>query len=440
MKWHDGCDFTADDVVKYDPFDQRQGAEGSIPRDFARRAPLSGNYAERQQAGRPHRGVRHEGAGFALPLSDQLRAADQPMPRQGSEIQLGGLRLHPSDERAPVRVRHSLAAGAWSWFPTPPLEPSPRAEAGLACAGTDARGLHAHRGTAVGAGELDQERRPDGVPAEIRRHADRHEPLPAQLDVSAQLRKRPVHRQAGPPGGELRAEPRGHEGAAEDRLMLEGYSTVPPSTPYYDAIRKNSGNRSSQGQGVAEGSGLPAVQGDLRHLDLRFRPDAAAADERAGEVADGCRRLRRDAEHNGLECIAGCHACRREQESDSMSAINVGPEQRGTVQRLHTAMCGRHNGRRRAATGVTSASLRPSTSSWRRKSTASSIPAKRLFLLTKLNEQMDRDLRHIFIARPGQPPSTEELQGYVQPRAGFRDRDADFGRSVSGISLRGRGA
>ena len=43
--------------------------------------------------------------------------------------------------------------------------------------------------------------------------------------------------------------------------------------------------QSRQGEGAAEGSRLPAVQIHRRDLDLGIRPDAAAADERAGEGA-----------------------------------------------------------------------------------------------------------------------------------------------------------
>ena len=86
-------------------------------------------------------------------------------------------------------------------------------------------------------------------------------------------------------------------------LMLEGYSTVPPSTPYYGASAPLQ-IRSGQGQGAVEGGGLSAVQGDVRDLHLGLGPDAALADERAGEVAARCRRLRGEARNDGLECAA----------------------------------------------------------------------------------------------------------------------------------------
>jgi hypothetical protein len=70
-------------------------------------------------------------------------------------------------------------------------------------------------------------------------------------------------------------------------LMLEGYSTVPPSTPYYGhpLIYKYDPDKAKAR------SRLPAVQVDLGELHLRLGLDAAAANERAGEVADGCRWL-----------------------------------------------------------------------------------------------------------------------------------------------------
>ena len=106
-------------------------------------------------------------------------------------------------------------------------------------------------------------------------------------------------------------------------LMLEEYATVPPSTPYYGHPIELQ-IRSRQGEGAAEGSRLPAVQGQVRDLDLGLGPDAAAADERIGEVAAGRRRLRRDARHDGLERAAAADARGRRQapaiSTRSMSA------------------------------------------------------------------------------------------------------------------------
>ncbi len=83
-------------------------------------------------------------------------------------------------------------------------------------------------------------------------------------------------------------------------LMLEQYATVTPSTAYYGkpVLYKYDPD---QGQGAAEGGRLPAVQGDVRDLDFGLGADAAAADERTGQVANGRGRLRGDAQFDGLE-------------------------------------------------------------------------------------------------------------------------------------------
>ena len=67
-------------------------------------------------------------------------------------------------------------------------------------------------------------------------------------------------------------------------IAQEGPANVPPNTSYYGHPVSYKYDL-AESQGAAEGGGLRAVQGDVRHQHLGLRPDAAAADERADQVA-----------------------------------------------------------------------------------------------------------------------------------------------------------
>src|SRR5712672_460479 len=92
-------------------------------------------------------------------------------------------------------------------------------------------------------------------PAEILRDEDRHPGLSAQLELPAQFRQGPVYRQAGAPGGELRAQPRGHEGFAEraDARAIRHRATLHPVLWPSRALQI----RSRQGESAVEGGRLP---------------------------------------------------------------------------------------------------------------------------------------------------------------------------------------
>ena len=62
------------------------------------------------------------------------------------------------------------------------------------------------------------------------------------------------------------------------------HAVVPPTMAYYGQPPHYDYDP-EKGAGAAEGGRLPAVQGDLRDLDLGFRADAATADERTGQGA-----------------------------------------------------------------------------------------------------------------------------------------------------------
>ena len=76
------------------------------------------------------------------------------------------------------------------------------------------------------------------------------------------------------------------------------------------------GLRSGQGAHVAERGRLSAVQGHLWHLDIGIGTDAALADERAGQIAARSRRFRSRPEDDGLERAARSLSRRRRQEPE----------------------------------------------------------------------------------------------------------------------------
>ena len=83
------------------------------------------------------------------------------------------------------------------------------------------------------------------------------------------------------------------------------HDVVPPTLAYYGNPPKYDYDP-AKARGLARRSRLPAVQGDVWHLDLGLRPDAAVADERAGQGAARGSRFRGHPADDGLE-----HAARR---------------------------------------------------------------------------------------------------------------------------------
>ena len=188
-------------------------------------------------------------------------------------------------------------------------------------------------------------------------------------------------------------------------LMLEGYSTVPPVD---DLLRQAADlqARHRQGAGAAEGSRLPALQGDVRHLHLRLRPDAAVADERAGEVATWRRPGSRSRcrPWTGMRCSIGA---RRRRKYPDVHAINVSRQTQDPFNAL-IRQCGLRPGRRRAA-------------NWGHYGTAEMDkqveammaefdPAKRNALLTRMNEMMNERGR-VDLRRARHQPAGNVAQG-----------------------------
>ena len=229
VKWHDGCPFTADDVVWNFGYSGDDKAPQFNPAQFAQARAYLGTYAGVEK-------IDDHTVAFNTKVPDSLFPYEMSYvlmisPCRAKEVKYDwtAIRAAPVGHRA-LQIRQDGAASAAGIGPEHRLlGQGAGAEAGSAGADPDAGGLDPHRGAAVGPGQLDRgavARR--DRPAEIGRDADRHQRLSAQLDVSAQFRQGPVCRQAGAPGGELRAQPRGHEGPAE---RADARSNTPPCRP-----------------------------------------------------------------------------------------------------------------------------------------------------------------------------------------------------------------
>ena len=110
-----------------------------------------------------------------------------------------------------------------------------------------------------------------------------------------------------------------------------GYAIYTPTSKLYGKPVKYEYD-TEKGHSAAEGSRLLSVQGDVRDLHLRLRPDAASADERAREGAARGGGLQGQARGDGLEHLARC----RHQGPREIPAIQRHqhqPRHAGSVQR-----------------------------------------------------------------------------------------------------------
>ena len=111
VKLHDGCDFTADDVVWNMAYSTDEKAPQFNPAQFAQARAYLGTYDGRRKDRRPHRRLQHQGAGFAVPVHDQLHPDGQPVPRQGGQVRLEDL-CREAVRHRPVQIRQGGAASA----------------------------------------------------------------------------------------------------------------------------------------------------------------------------------------------------------------------------------------------------------------------------------------------------------------------------------------
>ena len=236
VKWHDGCPFTADDVVwNMSHFDRREGAASSTRRSSRRRAPISTPTPACEKVDDLTVAFNTKAPDSLFPYNISYVLMISPC--RAKEVKTTGPNTRCSP-RVPAPTGSTSASphqrmelvpntDYWDKARVPKqdrlvLVPMPEAST---------------RTAALLSGQVNwiEAPSPDAIDAaEIRRH-DRSSPesLSAQLVLPAQLRQRPVHRQARAPGGELRAQPRGHEGAAERADARAATRPCTPSTPYY---------------------------------------------------------------------------------------------------------------------------------------------------------------------------------------------------------------
>ena len=196
------------------------------------------------------------------------------------------------------------------------------------------------------------------------------------------------------------------------------HDVVPPSLAYYGHPPKYDYDP-EKGPRAAEGSRLPAVQGDVRHLDLGLRPDAAIADERAGQGAARRGRVRG-------------HPCRRWTGTRcSMSIAPAPTKTRITTGSISRAACSIRS--TRSSSWSARPIGRPPGSNWghfespETEALISQIfnefdGEKRLALLTELHELEGRQAVMIFVVHDLNPRAmSPKVQGFIQAQSWFQD-------------------
>ena len=100
VKWHDGCDFTADDVVWNLSHSTNEKAPEFDPSQFAQTRTYLNNFAGIEKIDDHTVAFTTKVPRLSLSLRDQLRADDQPVPRQGGQQQLDRVCSAPVRHRA----------------------------------------------------------------------------------------------------------------------------------------------------------------------------------------------------------------------------------------------------------------------------------------------------------------------------------------------------
>ena len=273
------------------------------------------------------------------------------------------------------------------------------------------------RGAADGPGELDR-----GAvagcdrAAEIRRDADRHPRLSAQLVVSAQLRQRPLYRQAVRQAANY-ALNREDMKDLLNGLMLEQYATLTPSTAYYGkpvlykydpdkakALLKEAGCVPCKVTFAISTSGSGQMQPLPMNELVKSQLDAAGFEVTLNSM-----------DWNALLQIGrgGVDA------SPEISAINISRASQDPFNALI-----RH---------VWTGAWAPKGANWGHHGNPAmdklieSIlgefdSAKRLALLTQLHEMMSEEAALIFVAHDLNPRAlSPKVQGFVQAQSWFQD-------------------
>jgi len=195
------------------------------------------------------------------------------------------------------------------------------------------------------------------------------------------------------------------------------HDVVPPTLAYYGHPPTYDYDP-AKAKGFTERRWLPALQGDVWHLHLGIRADAAIADERAGQGPARGSRFRSQPADDGLERTARCLPQRGRQEPE-YDGLNFS---RGLLDPVNAIikLVGR-------------AYWAPAGSNWGHYENAQSEALindffnefdeeKRLALLTQLHEFEGRDAVMIFVVHDLNPRAlSPKVQGFLQAQSWFQD-------------------
>ena len=314
VTFHDGCKFTADDVVWNFQMRTDQNAPYFSTQQFTYTRAFLTNVKSVSKIDDYTVAFDNNFVESLFPYTLSYVLMISPCRAKEVNYDWAQYALHPSGtgpykfDRFVPHERLELVPNTDYW------DKDAHPQAGPARADPDAGSVDPHRGAADRPGRLDRGAVARCDPAaQIGRHADRHQRLPARLALHAQFHqaarsricgcgRRPITRSTGRTWSTCSAAPRSPSTTwCRRRVAYYGHP------PKYDYDPKKA-------RALLQEAGLPAVQGDLRHLDLRLRADAALADERAGQVAARRGRVRGHAADDGLERAARRLSRRRRQE------------------------------------------------------------------------------------------------------------------------------
>ena len=110
VTWHDGCEFTADDVVWNFQMRMDKNAPNFSPQQFTYTRAFLSNVKAVTKVDDYTVAIENNFVESLFPYA-HLRADDQPVPGQGSKLRLGAVRTSPAWHRA-LQVRSLCAASA----------------------------------------------------------------------------------------------------------------------------------------------------------------------------------------------------------------------------------------------------------------------------------------------------------------------------------------
>ena len=418
VKWHDGCDFTADDVVWNLGYSADQKSPQFNPAQFAQSRSYLGNFAGVTK-------IDDHTVAFDTKVPDSLFPYEisyvlMISPCRAKEVKYNwaDYALHPSGT-GPYRFDRTVPHQRLEFVPNPAywdktripkqdrlvLIPMPEAST---------------RTAALLAGQVNWIEAPSPDAIDRLKAAGMQivtNPYPHNWTYQLNFVKGPFADKRVRQAANYALNRIRHERAAEwvdARGLFDGAAL--------DTVLRSSANlqiRSGQGQGAAKGGELSPVQSDLRDLDLGLGSDAALADERTRQISDGGGRVPGHARYDGLERAARRHPRRRRQVSRHQCDQCQPPDAR-PVQCLDPARLDQAMGAKGQQLGTLFSN--PDVDHLVEQIYGEFDPAKRLVLLTKLNEKINEDALLIFVAHDLNPRAmSPKVHGFVQAQSWFQD-------------------